>query len=389
MYSFRIAHLVLDEKFIDIAIHNFELLSHVSNDFLCYCTAEPKHIKQKLKIKLFNQQEEIIRYISTQRYNAVVLHSAFMSYKLLNQLEDSLKIIWLTWGYDIFEATFLPSIFETPIKTVLYKPITRSYLNRFGQLRQYIKIEWERWRSGETRNRLKFYNRVDYISTVTNYEFDLLKQNKRFKKAKHFTFQYIDADFLASAQRMAINGNNILIGNSASETNNHMDVLQHLCNVGLSPKQKIILPLSYGASKDYVTKVKTFISQLNWHQPVLSLDTFMPLSEYTHIIQTCRYAIMGAIRQQAMGNIYMLLYQGCKIFFYKDSIAYQELKNNGFYVFAIEDITSSSLSHPLNEMQTRHNLELIQNKLHYKQFISNLQTEIDFIISQSIPSNHI
>ena len=41
-------------------------------------------------------------------------------------------------------------------------------------------------------------------------------------------------------------GNNILLGNSSTETNNHLDVLFLLQNEGIIDR-KLILPLSYGS----------------------------------------------------------------------------------------------------------------------------------------------
>ena len=52
---------------------------------------------------------------------------------------------------------------------------------------------------------------------------------------------------------------------------------------------------------------------------------------------------MNHYRSQAMGNIITVLYAGKKLFMSKKSTIYQQLKNYGCVIFAIEDIIPNKI----------------------------------------------
>ena len=65
--------------------------------------------------------------------------------------------------------------------------------------------------------------------------------------------------------------------------------------------------------------------------------TFMPFEEYNSIIKSCSIAIFAHERQQALGNILMCLWNGCKVFLSKNSIVYKYLKSLGTVIYSIQD----------------------------------------------------
>lgn len=49
-----------------------------------------------------------------------------------------------------------------------------------------------------------------------------------------------------------------------------------------------------------------------------------------------------------MGNVYLCLLTGVKVFLYKDSLIYKQLKDFGYIIFSIEDdLTEDALKVPL------------------------------------------
>ena len=82
----------------------------------------------------------------------------------------------------------------------------------------------------------------------------------------------------------------------------------------------------------------------------------LPQNEYEDVLSSVSHAIFGAIRQQALGNIYNCLLRGVKVYMYEDSILYKELKKKGYVIFTIEsDLTTDSLSQCLCERDARTN----------------------------------
>jgi hypothetical protein len=167
-------------------------------------------------------------------------------------------------------------------------------------------------------------------------------------------------------------GNNILIGNSSSYSNNHLEVFEHLKTFDLEDK-KLIVPLSYGdpiLSKQLVSKGQNLLKD-NFY-PILD---FMPLSDYTKLMQTCNVVIMNHYRQQAVGNIISAVYLGTKVFLNKENSAYIYLKGLGCHVYEItEDLNSHTDLQGLTDNEINHNRSLLQNDINQAKLAKNLNT---------------
>ena len=68
------------------------------------------------------------------------------------------------------------------------------------------------------------------------------------------------------------------------------------------------------------------------------------------------HAVFGVMRQQSMGNIFICLASGIKVFLYKDSIVYRYLINEGYVVFTIDDnLTTLELNSVLSDKEAHNN----------------------------------
>jgi hypothetical protein len=193
-------------------------------------------------------------------------------------------------------------------------------------------------------------------------------QNKDFQ-ARFFFYRYLSNRI---KENEVITGNNILVGNSAAITNNHLDILKLLEKHKISYNSNIIIPLSYAGDNTFKQFLLKKIKKSN-QTNIKFLTDFISIDKYCNILNTCQYAIFGHIRQQAMGNIYRCLYQGSKVFLYEESVAYKYLKEQGYVIYAIEDINNYELNTPLSENEKHHNRKLYLNEANYDTHIKNLQ----------------
>ena len=185
-----------------------------------------------------------------------------------------------------------------------------------------------------------------------------MKKNRYFR-AKEFYSKTINGLF-GPTEPKDKNGN-ILLGNSATSWNNHLDVLK----VVLATKQKeqkIIIPLNYGNMK-----YKKWLLPKIKSSDVIILNDFMPPKEYFDIVNSCSYAVFGMIRQQAMGNINYALSKGIKVFLYENSVIYQNHKELGYAVYAIDEINKDSFSSSLTSQEIEQNI--IASKREYERRI--------------------
>ena len=167
-------------------------------------------------------------------------------------------------------------------------------------------------------------------------DFLLIKKNYKNFRPTYIPWNYGNLeDHYQSG--LPINGNSILLGNSATATNNHYDVLQIVDKLNLS-NEKIYIPLSYG-EKGYKERLRNYILKESHHEnKVTLLEDYLTLTEYNQILSQCPNVFMGHIRQQALGNIISLIYMGAKLFFFKESIVYQYLINKGLVVYSFDQL---------------------------------------------------
>ena len=86
----------------------------------------------------------------------------------------------------------------------------------------------------------------------------------------------------------------------------------------------------------------------------------MPLQDYRELTSSCNSVIMYHIRQQALGNIFMSLFQGMRVFLNSKSLTYSYLKDEGMIIFDLkQDYKLTGIE--LNEEQKRINKEIVLN----------------------------
>lgn len=129
----------------------------------------------------------------------------------------------------------------------------------------------------------------------------------------------------------------ILLGNSATETNQHMQVIDILRKFKDEDIQ-IICPLSYG-DKSYGERVIQYGKQA-FGSKFVPLTSYMEKDEYFKIIAECKIAVFNNNRQQAMGNIGVALALGCKVFIRTDTAMWDTYYNERkMKIFDVESIS--------------------------------------------------
>jgi hypothetical protein len=194
--------------------------------------------------------------------------------------------------------------------------------------------------------------KVRAVSTCLPYEYPLIK--KTFPHLARFDFDYIDETAPGLSRS---DGRNILVGNSASINCNHLDVLKTLYERETEGR-KIIVPLSYAGGESYINTVIQAGAQA-FGEDFMPLTDYMEIGEYTKLIRSCGFAVMGFLRQQATKNLQLLFCQGTKIFFYKDTDLFRYFKDAGYAVFSIEeDLNAEGLGSLLSDSEVEKNRRL-------------------------------
>ncbi|EHD0099010.1 TDP-N-acetylfucosamine:lipid II N-acetylfucosaminyltransferase [Vibrio vulnificus] len=368
----KIAHIAADEKFIENAVDIFESAYPEQNTFYI-TTPKPwsfikdKKIYQQLRKKkwlqlLFTQREEL------KSYDVIIFHSLPSLY-LIPMVLLKQNYVWLGWGYDYYSRPFNTDLLGESLilpKTsaqIKKQNGKKSKISLFGILTRIVKAIVKILVESKFFYNLAMEN-LKVFSPVLPQEYDLVKYKYglgQVTKYSPWNYGVLERHIIKNMQLGEINlANSILLGNSATPTNNHFEALDTI--VKSATERTIYVPLSYG-DMEYVNLVKGYI---NNNQKLARccqvLDTFMPLTDYNAIINNCGFVIMNHVRQQALGNIVALMYRGAKIFLREESILYAYFKELGACVYSVQqlELDPSLLEQHLTNQLIEHNRAILQ-----------------------------
>lgn len=281
---------------------------------------------------------------------------------LINSMNLTKKklILWLMWGGDGLYLYRLKNRWYTKQTIEMYfnKINGNSLHNKFRRLYSNT-ILYEFYfllingKFTPNREKLKAIKKVDYIAPVIEDDYFIVKNEFKLK-AKYLPFAFGSLKTLIPyTKNENIVANNILLGNSADPSNNHIDVLNLVKDINI--KGEIICPLSYGNEKyrDVIIKEGREI----FGDKFYPLADFLPIEKYQEIINSCGIVVMNHLRQQAMGNIISALWQGKKVFLNENNYTNNYFERIGVKVHSIQQ----ELKQTLDKHDYKENDEIISN----------------------------
>lgn len=372
-----ILHFINDDKFTDYAISQFSN-KEVTSVFIVvsYSGNETQHIKQSEKIKTVkwksSEYSSLLKQIS--KYKAIILHGLFDPWieEIIEHTPDKIKIAWVFWGGEIYGRPDLKN----------------KYITLENRLLCLFRNLWIKTKGKKENN--KFYiskkklNRIDYCLTDISEDFQFVKSYLHNSKMKELWYNYYSIEeTVGQLMDSYINNENILVGNSCTIENNHLNAFRKIKKFNLSNK-KVIVPLSYGSPW-----LRRFLIKRG---KIILRDSFYPLTDflerdiYNQHLLSCNVAIMNHYRHQAMGNIITALWLGSRVYLSKKSTTYTCLKRLGIIIYAVEDDLIPSFQDvllPLTKSQQTHNREILIREYGGK----NMNQKIEIIIHELTKNN--
>ena len=374
-----IFHVFFDNLFFDSISDVYDSLPNVKNLYYYYPQYSPKFekIKNTSKIKLLQNEKEYLNYLKDPKIDVILFHSLnCIFYKFFKYIDRKKLVIWWAWGYDLYNTiyTFRPLI-HIPN---MVKPITLQYMTSHTRKqhqnnsdRLFFRIKTEiinpYIRAKKFAKNIYHYyiqkivlSRIDLFYSPLEIEYDYLKSSQKTFRATQLMDPHRERVW---EFRFHQTPKNILIGHSLTYTDNHLDIFIQLKKIKIDSERKYIIPVNYGIANDYDNNPENLIKECPLQEKQLMwIKEIMPFNEYQQVIGSVTHAIIGVVRQQALGNIYMCIRSGVKVFLYKDSMVYKELKKKGYIIFSIEDdLNEDSLNSVLTEEEARFNFELFKD----------------------------
>jgi dTDP-N-acetylfucosamine:lipid II N-acetylfucosaminyltransferase len=316
----KVLHLSSCDKFIppfiELVKENFNFERH---EFLLIGgIAEENLIKTKniylVKRTITGRLKHYLRaLIKMHQADKVILHGLF-DIKIVCILFFTpwllKKCYWVVWGGDLY----IHKLGKHNWKWKIREFFRRSVIKNIGHLVTYIKGDVELART--------WYGATGVYHECLMYISNLYKEYK--------------------IPNRKTNTLNIMVGNSAAPSNNHLEALEKLLPFK-NDDICIYVPLSYGNSK-YAEKIIEIGN--GWFGDKLKpLTEFMPFDEYLSFLGVIDIAIFNHNRQQAMGNTITLLGLGKTVYMRNDTTQWQFFKEKNIDVFYIDKLTVEKPCH--------------------------------------------
>ncbi|MCR4828267.1 MAG: TDP-N-acetylfucosamine:lipid II N-acetylfucosaminyltransferase [Bacteroidales bacterium] len=359
--TITIFHVFPDEKFFDSTADFYDSLSNVENRYFFYTKNKNykfKYIKKSDKINIVNGIFNYIKELRKKDIDIVFFHTLLgRNYFFSRLVRHKAKVIWWSWGYDIYLGRY----HSTPLLNIpLYKKLTLDYIKQHESF--HISLYQKIIKNNYEWIRRKAVKRVDYFIPSIPIDYDLMIEQCPFFHAKPFPYGLIRQDIPFHYRKQC---GNILVGNSLTYTNNHLDIFETLYSIDFDANRKIVVPISYG---DAFSGADKFIALTHFSDDrVIWLKDFLSREKYFELFDNISHAVFGMMRQQGMGNVMYCLRTGKKVFLYKDSVISRQLNDLGYIFYTIEDdLDSSSLSSCLSQDEAKHNYQIYMSRYNHR-----------------------
>lgn len=314
--------------------------------------------------------------LSGSRVNIVIHLLNPRKINIVKQIQKALpatcnvKIYWIIWGLDLYNKLLAPAGFEMFTSDNVYSGLFDKSFGAFNRIGA----------AKEAKSTVKFIEKsVDYIVTDTT-ESDYSQLVKYYpqlaaKPWKDFFYYPIDTILGELYYRPLPGGSckeTVMVGNSASRTNNHKYLLALLSQFDLRGK-KVVVPLSYSGRARYVNEVVAYgKKEVEGFVPLMK---FMPLDEYNRLQSSTAVALFGNLRQEAIGNIMIALYMGAKVFLFESNPVYEWAATHNLKVYPMSALSQVELDTLLPAEDAEHNRSVLR-ELYSKRRMMQLIKEL-------------
>lgn len=359
----RILHLTPDDKFIDHALPVFEAVFPKMNDVVVVSiSSELKYVKSKVdhlivKKSFSSRFKRMLSYDFFADYDLIIIHS-LNSLVISELLGPHLKppLVWLGWGYDYYDYKIL--------KTDLHLPLTRQLLSSRkigGKLKNLLVSLKTVFLNRIIKNYV--IEKISIFSPVIPSEYFLLKNSKNWRNFPvlgQWNYGTLEDNLIKGFENQSVTGDSILVGNSASPTSNHLETFAFL-RENSEVRRMIIAPLSYGDQR-YAQQIIKFGDE-SFGDSFVPLVEFMPIEDYVKTIKQCGFVIMNHVRQQAVGNIIIMLYLGARVFLREENPTYRFFVDLGIKLTTVQELEKfpKLLSKPLSIEERIKNRNILAN----------------------------
>ena len=353
----KVIHFAVDDKFVPFVQRSFEQAFPGGNSFRV--SADPRQPLQ------FVQPGPDVRVVDAsywtsdalgeelRRFDCLVIHYMIPQFmEGVRRAPDDMLIGWSGWGSDYMYLIepylgqmLLPGTqaLMTGIESKRQRwhrkamALGRKFVRHPGNLIPYLARRLSGDRGPRADALLEVIDKIDLVSVCPE-EMDMFRRALPAFRGEYYRFCNYSAEetFAVGPERME--GPDILVGNSATPTNNHVELFEALDRQDLGDR-RLITPLSYGDS-DYGDAIVR-IGRQRFGRSFVPIRGYMPLDEYSETISRCGVVVMNHVRQQGGTTIATALYKGARVFMRTENPAMEFYRKMGVELSSVQDDLSA------------------------------------------------
>ncbi|WP_313950209.1 TDP-N-acetylfucosamine:lipid II N-acetylfucosaminyltransferase [Accumulibacter sp.] len=347
--SIKFLHLCHDDKFIQFVQDSFESVFPGRNRYIVWGDEDaPRpagYAKAGYHTRFVGYSYLLSRDLTEDLAwcDAAIVHcmtpwAAFVALRS----SSNVLVVWSGWGFDYYDLIRLPNggVLKETHHLNSYTKKSKGAKRSINAIVRGLERRGWNWVYRRFMEK-KILPRVKLFSSPIPEDWGLLRNACHDFKAEYVQLNYGSVDSMFRVGPDRVSGRDILIGNSASATNNHAEAFETIRRLDLEGRC-ILVPLSYG-DINYAAKVIA-LGERMFGDKFHPLVDFIPINKYNEIIASCSIVLMNHLRQQGLGNINIMLYKGAKVFLNKENPIYGFFKAKNTAIFRIDEIDSMGIS---------------------------------------------
>ncbi|KRE43727.1 TDP-N-acetylfucosamine:lipid II N-acetylfucosaminyltransferase [Knoellia sp. Soil729] len=324
----RILHVGSSSPFVDFLVEYFERAAPGCNTVLRYPSPPQSSGAPQLAGAALQYAGSLGRIARAARQaDVVVAHMLTLptAVALLSARPRAFRV-WSGWGADYYRTG--------PEAVSLLGPRTAEFVAELGLGAEPIGGSPVRWLTEGLLTRAA--GRVDAFSAPVPEDAAVMRQRYPVLGGEYLQLNYADTGSFTRSTPVPATGD-ILLGNSAYPSNNHLEAIDVLSRLDLRDR-RVFTPLAYGSAtyRDAVVEHGRRVLGSAF-DPLLAP---LPLDQYVDRVSQCGVVMMNHHRQQGLGNVGIGLWAGAHVALSRHSPVRDFLVGHGLDVIDIESMTS-------------------------------------------------
>jgi hypothetical protein len=380
----RIVHLATDTKIAPLARSLFEEAFPGRNRWLIERPprAAIRHVAAAPDVLRLGASPIRFGRIARELRGAdlVVVHNITPTYaRSLRAVHDDRLVFWMSGGAEYMQ------LLEARLGGMLL-PRTAELLRSLPLPPAKAPGLWKRLRSrwrpqglhSEPPPLLAVVQRIDAFS-VNPVDARMLRELLPSLRARLHTIPSYTVEDVFSAGPAAMSGPDVLLGNSAKPSSNHLEAID-LLRGRLPEGGRIVCPLSYGKTRAGYVRAVIDAGRAAFGERFEPLTEWMPIEAYNSRIARCGVVLMNHRRQEAMGNICAALYRGATVYMRRDGPLWGFFADLGIVLNAIETLEANPRA-PLQRLtpdQQQRNRQAVVARYGREHVVARIRALADF-----------